>query len=64
MIKPQKISFEDKYSDDSGVEFGVAFDDLKLDDEITFERIDKVSFPMSRLDWLIDCLIYIKEQTK
>lgn len=64
MMKTQKISFEDKYSDDSGIEFGVAFDDLKFDDEITFDRINKVSFPMSRIDWMIDCLTYIKEQTK
>lgn len=64
MIRPQKIAFESKYSDESGVEFGVSLDSLEFDEEITFDRINKVSFPISRLDWLIDCLTYIREQTK
>jgi hypothetical protein len=55
-----KIAFEQRYSDDSGVEFGVRLDG----GEIEFECVQKVSFPVAKLDWLIAALKRIKEETK
>jgi len=59
---PTKIAFERRYSDDSGVEFGVSFDASKSREELQFDCVNKVCFPVSELDWIIDCLVYIRSQ--
>jgi hypothetical protein len=61
-IKPTKLAFEDRYGDDSGVQYGVTFDAGNLGNEIAFESVDKVRFPVERLDWLIERLSYIRER--
>jgi hypothetical protein len=55
-VKLTSMSIERRYSDDSGVEFGVSANAK----DITFERISKVDFPLEELDWLIACLVEIK----
>jgi hypothetical protein len=66
---PQKISWEKRYSDDSGVQYAVRFDATKANHEdggpvIEIECIDSVSLPLSMLDWLMDCLKEIDERTR
>lgn len=58
-MQATKIAFEKRYRDDSGVEFAVRMDG----EELELESIDKVSFPISELDWLIDALVRIKAET-
>lgn len=52
---PNAIGFERRYSDGSGIEMAVR---LK-DGAIEFERVEKVDFPASELNWLIQTLMYI-----
>ncbi len=66
-MKAQKIAWEQRYSDDSGVEFAVRYDATKphyndASATIELEAINAVSFPASRLDWLIECLTRIKTE--
>lgn len=64
--KPTKIAFETRYSDDSGVEFAVRYDESRLhykgSPAIEFESIGTVDFPLSHIDWLIECLTKIKKE--
>jgi hypothetical protein len=67
MVKPTKMSFEERYSDDSGDEFAVRCDTTKtcVNGEIgvvEFEHIGEIDFPLSKLDWIIDCLQKIKAE--
>ena len=55
-----KMAWEKRYEDDSGVEHAVRFDANKC--EIEFEAIDKIQFPQSDIDWLIQCLQEIKKE--
>lgn len=59
-----KMVWEIRYSDDSGVEYGISYDSNKKTNEgvgaIIFESIDTTEFPQSKIDWLIDCLQKIK----
>jgi hypothetical protein len=54
--RPTKIAFERRYSDDSGVQFAVRLDGNKIE----FESINEISFPCEEIDWLIACLLRIK----
>ena len=56
VVKPNEIAFEKRYSDDSGVEFGVRL----TNDAIQFEAVNTVEFPPGQLEWLIECLDYIR----
>lgn len=56
-VKPNGLSFEQRYDDDSGVEFAVR---LLADGGIQFEACDKVDFPPGQIKWLIACLQYIE----
>ena len=58
-MKPDKMAFEIRYGDDSGVEFAVRYDKEKIDEEIEIEHIDKISIPASRLGWFRDVLYEI-----
>jgi len=68
-MKPSKIAFEKRYSDDSDVEFAVRFDSSKdalgrdSSGEIEFECVGNISYPLNELDWLIECLQKIKTET-
>jgi hypothetical protein len=61
-----KMAWETQYSDGSGVEFAVRYDANKTTTEcegaIEFEAIDVVRFPLSKIDWLIECLQQIKAE--
>ena len=59
-MKRNVMSFKVMYSDNSGVEYGVNYDDSKVDSEITLQSIGSVDFPINRLDWLIDTLQEIR----
>lgn len=57
------IAFEKRYSDGSGVRFAVRYDSTKEMAEIEFDSVDAaVDFPVDQLDWLIRCLVRIKEE--
>lgn len=58
-MQATKLAFEKRYGDDSGVEFGVRLDG----GEIEFEAVNKISFPVGELDWLIAALARIKAET-
>jgi len=58
MAKVTSIGFERRYSDDSGVEFGVYLGSR----EITLSHISNVDFPVEEIDWLISCLQKIKSE--
>jgi hypothetical protein len=58
-MKPTIIGFEQRYSDDSGVEFAVRLDSGTIE----FEHINDVDFPLCELDWLIECLMNIRALT-
>ena len=60
-MKPTKIHFEKRYSDNSGIEFAVSLDSTQAAYNgskglIEFEAIDKIQFPLEEIDWLISCL--------
>jgi hypothetical protein len=61
-MKATKLAFEERYCDDSGIEFAVRFDANDDDGAIEFERINKVDFPIGRLSWLIECLRRIQAE--
>ena len=52
---PTMIGFEQRYSDDSGVEFGVRL----IDGAVQFEAVNKVDYPLEQLPWLLSCLTAI-----
>ena len=60
MPKITKLEYEKWYSDGSGVEFAVRYDSRESD-SIVLERIHMASFPIDELDWLIACLIDIRD---
>ena len=59
-LKPSVIKFEQWYLDNSGVQFGVSV----KNNEITFKHCGEIDFPIEELDWLIECLQYIKINTR
>lgn len=65
---PQKMAWEQRYSDDSGVSYAVRYDavDLHYDGcaKIQIEAIDKADLPVTQLDWLIACLCKIREELR
>jgi len=63
MPVPTKIAFETRYSDDSGVEYGVRYDAEATTYEIEIESVSSVRLPADKLDWLIESLQAIKAIT-
>lgn len=55
-MKPTKIAYEKRYSDNSGVEFAVRLNAT----EIEFKSINTINFPVEELDWLIESLMNIR----
>jgi hypothetical protein len=60
MPVPTKIAFETRYSDDSGVEFGVRYDATRTTYEVEIEAVNSVRLPADKLDWLIESLRSIR----
>lgn len=59
-LKPSRLYFEQRYGDNSGVEFAVRY--YGVDNRIEFDSLGEVSFPIEELDWLIACLTRIREE--
>jgi len=59
-----KMAFEVLYDDKSGIEKAVRLDIFQEMAEIEFEAINKVSFAITDLDWLIGCLHRIKAEIR
>jgi hypothetical protein len=59
-MKATSLAIERRYSDDSGVKFGVSFD--ARSGEVTLCHIDSVSFPAEEIQWLIDALYRVKAE--
>lgn len=59
------LSFEKYYSDDSGIEHAVRYIERPFktyDPVIEIESINKIQFPIDKIDWLIDSLKKIKSE--
>ena len=63
---PQKMAWEQRYSDDSGVQYAVRYDaiDTHYDGcaKIQIAAVDSADFPVTQLDWIIACLCKIREE--
>ncbi|MGD9729494.1 MAG: hypothetical protein AB7R40_26470 [Nitrospiraceae bacterium] len=58
-MRADKMVFEKKYPDDTGVEFSVELDG----DQISVMRnLNRVRFSYAQLDWMIDALCRIREE--
>ena len=61
---PQRTAWEQQYSDGSGVQYAVRYDavDMHYDGcpAIKIEAVNSADFPITQLDWLIECLQRIK----
>lgn len=68
MAEIDSVTFKQYYSDDSGVERSIGFDRKPTADDgspgvITFTDVSQtVDFPVSELDWTINCLQKIKRE--
>jgi hypothetical protein len=56
-----KITFEEPYSDNSGIEFSVTYEKRLQGKEIRLHHGKDVYFPIETLDWLIDKLQRIRD---
>jgi len=63
-MKRNSMEFKVMYSDDSGIQYAVKYNEYCVDREIGFESIDSIDFPIERLDWLIEALQDIKDNLK
>lgn len=62
---PTSISFERRYSDDSGVQYAVRLiPSGERGAVVQIEHIDKADIPIAEIDWLIGALNYIKQSAK
>lgn len=63
---PQKMAWEQRYSDDSGVQYAVRYDavDTHYDGcaKIQIAATDSAELPITQLDWLIACLCKIRDE--
>ena len=67
-MKPQKLGYERRYSDDSGVEAGVYYDESQKGTDglpvIKIHAIDTIEVDRSNLEFLIDALCEIRDKTQ
>lgn len=64
-IIPTEISFEEQYSDDSGVEYAVYYEENKGNPRISLlSQSAETSFGFDKIDWFIERLQRIKEEIK
>ena len=65
---PQKMAWEQRFSDDSGVQYAVRYDAVEKHYDgcaaIQITSIDTAIFPVTELDWLIACLIKIRDEVE
>lgn len=67
-MKPDRLTYQEKYSDGSEVEFEVAYSseeylhDKSIKGVIKSTHLDDVEFPITKLDWLIECLQRVKTE--
>ncbi len=61
-MTPTKLCYEKRYLDDSGVSHRVEYDSTCDDNEIIIFAITETSMCIDKLNWLIDCLMDIKDQ--
>lgn len=59
-MTPTKLAFERMYSDGSGVEFGVYYDELATWRKVTVKAVHNADFDVEDLDWLIESLTAIR----
>jgi hypothetical protein len=69
MTKPQILSFQKFYSDDSNaVEFEIEYQEKvylhnkDIIGTVTLKHIDEIDIPVTQLDWLISCLERIRTE--
>ena len=66
VLCPQRMAWDQKYSDDSGVQYSVCYDavDTHYDGcaKIQIKAVNSVDLPITQLDWLISCLYKIREE--
>lgn len=60
-MTPSKTVFEERYSDDSGIEYSVTYDFNKGNPVIKMEHVGDIEIPVSKADWFIECLTKIKK---
>lgn len=59
---PTIISFEEQYSDNSGVEYAIRYDASTPNATISIQHIDSITLDYHKIDWLIERLHYIKDK--
>ena len=66
-MKADRLTYHEKYSDGSDVEFAVTYEnkpylhDEEIQGVITIEHIEEIDFPITKVDWLIECLERIRD---
>jgi hypothetical protein len=61
-VTATEMFFEQRYDDGSGVQYAVRLVDDGTDTEIEFESVDGIRYPIEQLDWLIACLVRIRDE--
>ena len=67
-MKAKRLTYAERYSDNSGIEFSVEyvkepyFHDPRISGVINLHHVDTITFPVTKLDWLIDCLSRVKQE--
>lgn len=59
-MKRNLMAFKIMYPENSGVEYAINYDEFKTDGEIEIKSVDTVTFPIDKLDWMINALQEIK----
>lgn len=65
-MKMNRMVYAERYSDGSDIEFQVEYvcepylHDNSIDGVINITHLDTITFPITKLDWLIECLQRIK----
>jgi len=57
-----RMAFEKQYSDGSGVEFAIRYNEHNLLSEIEIEHVNAIDIPIDKLDWLIAGLQRIRDE--
>jgi hypothetical protein len=66
-MKADRLTYRKMYSDGSDVEFEVAYinepylHDKKIQGFVKIEHVDDLVIPITKLNWLIECLSRIKQ---
>lgn len=69
-MKADRLTYCEKCSDGSAVEFSVEYvnepylHDKNIKGAITIHHVDSATFPITKLDWLIECLQRVKAEVE